>query len=331
MSLDHFSFAAPSYLWVLLAIPLLGLYTAIVRHRNSRFTVAFTNLDVLAAAIAKRHTPWLWRLPQILLALALVFSGVALAQPRVQLTASDRSAMIVLLVDVSESMQAVDIPPTRLQAAVGAMHEFVGELPANDKVGLVTFSDKVEVIDDPTTDHTDVNSGLDTLSPQGGTALGAGVEGATKLIVSSLDADGVPYKRGSFRPAAIVLESDGAQDRGMISPFAAAQLAKMAGIRIYGVALGKPDATITIGSGYTALTIPVPPDPGTVGLLARDTGGQAFTATTSGSLFSTYHKLGLSIGTYPHLTGISSWFDVAAAVLLIAGLLIARLRGAALP
>jgi Ca-activated chloride channel family protein len=333
LSLHHFSFGAPHDLFALLVVPLLFVYTAAVRRRRSRFSVAFTNLDVLADVSAKRHarSRWWLRLPLILFALALTTAAAALAQPRIQLTASDRSATIILLADVSQSMEAVDISPSRLDAAVAAMHQLVDELPASDKVGLVTFSDRVEVIAPPTPNHTAIDSGLDVLTPQGGTALGAGIEAAVKIVVSTLAASGVYHTAGEYLPAAIVLESDGAQDRGTISPFAAGELAKAAGVRIYGIALGKPYAYITEGTGYYVLKIPVPPDPGTVGLLARLSGGQAFSATTATSLDTIYRKLGLTIGRRPQLTAITSWFALAAAILLVSAVGAARARGGALP
>lgn len=237
----------------------------------------------------------------------------------------------MLLVDVSQSMEASDVLPTRLAAAQTAMRQFVGELPASDKVGLVTFSDKVDVLDVPTTDHAAVDSGIDVLAPQGGTALGNGVAAAVRLLVSTLSAAGVHHTAGTLLPAAIVLESDGAQNRGFFNAFSAGQLARAAGIPIYGVALGKPNGYVNDGTGYFALKIPVPPDPGTVGLLARMTGGAAFAATNAASLDATYRELGLSIGRRPQLTAITSWFEIAAAMLLAAGVGIARVRGAALP
>lgn len=331
MSLRHFSFGSPHALLALLVVPLLFVSVAVVRRRRARFTVAFTNLEMLADITATRHPRWWLRPPLVLIALALAMSATAFARPQLQLTASDRSATIVLLADVSQSMEAVDVRPSRLAAAVTAMNEFVSELPTNDRVGLMTFSDKVEVVVSPTTNHATVGSGLDVLSPQGGTALGAGIEAAVNIIVSTLDAAGVHHTPGQYLPAAIVLESDGAQNRGAVSPFAAAELAKAAGIRIYGVALGKRFGYIDEGSGYFALRIPVPPDPGTVGVLARVSAGEAFSATNAASLDKIYRNLGASIGRRPQLTGISSWFDVLAALLLVCGVGMARARGAALP
>ena len=252
-------------------------------------------------------------------------------RPHIELSAANRTAMVVLLVDVSGSMQAQDVKPNRLTAVVTAMHEFLNVIPAADKVGLVTFSDKVEVIAAPTTDHAAVSTDLDVLAPQGGTALGNGVDTAVNLIVSSLAASGIHRQPGQFLPGAIVLESDGAQTRGRVSPFQAAQLARATGVRIYGVALGKRHAFITQGSGYFELKIPVPPDPGTVGILVRTSGGVAYAARNATKLENVYRQIGLTIGTRPQRTDITSWFELAAAILLVLAVIAARLRGAPLP
>ncbi len=167
----------------------------------------------------------------------------------------------------------------------------------------------------PTTDRAAISAALDVLSPQAGTALGDGVAAAVKILVSNLAASGVYQNAGEFLPGAIVLESDGAQNRGTVTPFAAASVAKAAGVRIYGVALGTPLGTITQGAGLLKQTIPVPPDPGAVALLAHDSGGQAFAATDATSLNAIYRSLGLSIAHRKRDKDITSWFELAAAVL----------------
>ncbi len=331
MSTHHFGFGSPQYLLVLLVVPLFFAFLAIVRRRRVRYTVEFSNVAVVAAVVAKRRRRPPELLAWILLALALAAAAAALARPHVELSAANRTAMVVLLVDVSGSMQAQDVKPNRLTAVVTAMHEFLNVIPAADKVGLVTFSDKVEVIAAPTTDHPAVSTDLDVLAPQGGTALGNGVAAAVNLIVSSLAADGIHRRPGEFLPGAIVLESDGAQTRGRISPFQAAQLARATGVRIYGVALGNRHAFITQGSGYFELKIPVPPDPGTVGILVRTSGGVAYAARNATKLENVYRQIGLTIGTRPQRTDITSWFELAAAILLVLAVIAARLRGAPLP
>jgi Ca-activated chloride channel homolog len=331
LSLHHFSFAAPAYLVALILVPLLLVFAAVVRRRRATYTVAFTNLEMLAGVTAARRGRWRRYLPLALLALALAAAVLAVARPTVQSVASDRSATVVLLADVSGSMQATDVHPARIYAAVTAMHELVDRLPASDKVGLITFSDKVDVLHRPTVDHAAIHSSLDVLSPEGGTALGDGVEAAVKMVVSTLAASGVYHRFGQYLPAAVVLESDGAQDRGLVTPFSAAQFAKAAGVRIYGVALGTRHGYVTQGSGLLTRSIRVLPSPGTVALLARESGGLAFNATNAESLDTIYRNLGSSIGRRNAQTEITSWFELAAAVLLVAAIGAARARGAALP
>jgi Ca-activated chloride channel family protein len=331
VSFHHFSFSAPEYLFILVVVPAVVLYLALMRRRRARYTVEFTNMGVLARSAPRRRPPWARRLPMILLLLALIFAAAAIARPQVEVTSSNRSASIVLLVDVSDSMQAFDIVPSRLQAAILAMHDFVQVAPVDDKIGLVTFSDNVNILATPTTNHSLVDSQLSALTPQGGTALGDGVVGAVKQLVASLSAAGVRHDPGHFLPAAIVLESDGAQNRGTISPFEAAQIAKAAGVRIYGVALGKRTGVIREGQGYYQLKIPVPPDPNVVALLANDSGGKSYSATSAAQLDSIYRNLGTTIGRNPEKSEITSWFEIVAAILVVAGVGLARRRAPALP
>jgi Ca-activated chloride channel family protein len=203
---------------------------------------------------------------------------------------------VVLLVDVSGSMRASDIRPTRIQAVRNALRIFVARLPKRSKVAVIAFSSDAEVYATPTLDRKVVLAALGQLAPEAGTALGAGLAAAVTLAVGSLDQDGVQGKPGRYLPAAIVLASDGAQNRGSFSPLQAADLAKAAGIRVDGVALGTPQGKVTYGYGLYQQSIPVPPDPKTVQLIATVTGGESFVATDASRLDSVYRALGSSIG-----------------------------------
>jgi Ca-activated chloride channel homolog len=331
LSLTSFSLGSPENLVALLVVPLLLAVVFLVRRRRSKYTVAYTNLETLGSVVSVRDGEWRRYVPLTLFALALTLLAVALAEPSIRLKTGNRSSTVVLLVDVSGSMVASDLNPSRLAAAVLAMHGFIGALPKDDKLGLITFSDKVDVLANPTLDHGLVGAKLDVLSPQGGTALGNGVAAAVKLVASNLAAEGVQHVAGEDLPGAIVLESDGSQNHGAIGPFQAAQLAKQAGVRIYGIALGKRNGVILQGTGFTQLRIAVPPDPGVVAMLARETGGQAFNATNAQDLNSIYRKLDTTVGTIRKRRNIASWFDLAAAVLVLGGVAAARVWGAALP
>jgi Ca-activated chloride channel homolog len=331
LSFEHFGFSSPRNLIALLVLPLLFVFASVIRRRRSRYSVSFTNFDLLVGVATAQRARWQQRMPLVVIALALAACVAAFARPHVELTASNRGVTIVLLADVSGSMQATDVYPERIYAAIVAMRDFIAALPKGDRVGLVTFSDNAEVIDAPTTDYGAVESGLNVLSPEGGTALGTGIQTAVESEVSSLATIGVHHVPGRYLPAAIVLESDGAQDRGTVTPLAAAQLAKAAGIRIFGVALGTRHGYITAGAGVLKETYQVTPDPGTVALLARVSGGQAYDATNAPALDTIYRHLGLTIGTHRTRSDLSSWFELAAVILLLIGVGAARGRAAALP
>jgi Ca-activated chloride channel family protein len=324
------SFASPVFLAALVIVPLTLAYLLIQNRRRARYAIAFTNLDVLASVV-EQHRSWRRWVPVALLLLALATAATAVARPRAHLTVPEENATIVLVVDVSGSMRANDVKPSRLDAAVEAMQTFIAKLPKKVKVGLVAFSSTPEVLTQPTTDRQAISNGLSYLSPEAGTALGDGLLAGTKLAVHSLARAGVRHDQGHFLPAAIVLESDGAQNRGVATPIQAAQYAKQQGVRIYGIALGTPNGKVEFGFGLYQNSIPVPPDPGTVFAVSKISGGQGYTAATAHRVIDVYKTLGSSIGRKTELREITSWFAIAAAVLLIAAIGISRLWSAPLP
>ena len=203
---------------------------------------------------------------------------------------------VVLLVDVSGSMRANDIKPTRIDAVRKALRIFVSRLPKRSKVAVIAFSTDARIVATPTLNRNVIGAALGRLSPEAGTDLGDGLAMAVKLAVGSLGRDGVQRAPGHFLPAAIVLASDGAQNRGALSPRQAADLAKAAGVRVDGVALGTPQGKVFYSGGVFKESIPVPPDPKTVQLIASVTGGESFVATNTGRLDGVYRTLGSSIG-----------------------------------
>jgi Ca-activated chloride channel family protein len=324
------SFASPIFLVTLVIVPITLAYALIMYRRRARYPLAFTNMEVLSSVVETRRT-WKRWVPLVFLLLALTTAATAVARPQARMSTSDEHATIVLLVDVSGSMRATDVKPSRLDAAVGAMRTFLDQLPKKYKVGLVAFSSTAEVLQTPTDDHDPVFRGLGYLAPEAGTALGDGIVTATRLIVSSLAAVGVQHDQGKFLPAAIVLESDGAQNRGTISPIKAAQAAKIEGVRVYGVALGTPKGKVSFGFGLYESKVPVPPDPVTVAKVSQITGGKSFTAKNSDQILKIYKDLGSNLGRKTELREITSWFAIATAVLLVVAVGLSRLWAAPLP
>jgi Ca-activated chloride channel homolog len=318
------SFASPLFLIALLVVPATLVFGLLVDRRRSRYGYAFTNLELLAP-LTRRRFSWRHWLPLALLLLSLTTAATALARPRAHLPVAEQNATIVLLVDVSGSMRATDVKPTRVGAAVAAMTTFLNELPGRFRVGLVAFSDSAQVISAPTHDRRQLVAGLSVLGAEAGTALGDGLEAAIRLTEQSLKQDGVHHHPGRFVPAEIVLLSDGAQNDGTHSPLAAAGLARKDGIRVDGVALGTPGGAIEFGIGRYVDIVPVPPDPAIIRAIARTTGGEAFSARNAARLSTIYRSLGSSIGHQTELREITSWFAFAAGMLLIGAVWSARI------
>jgi Ca-activated chloride channel homolog len=327
---SQLSFVSPIFLFALLVVPATLTFLVLMSRRRTRYPVLFTNLDVLASVVGGRR-PWRTWLPVGLLLLALATAATAVAGPRVRLSVPEQNATIVLLVDVSGSMRANDVQPSRLDAAVDAMRTFMAKVPKGVNVGLVAFSSSPEVLSPPTTDREVIANGLGYLTPEAATALSAGLDTATQLVVRSLAAKGVHHDLGHFLPAAIILESDGSQNRGSITPLQAAQHAKAAGVRVYGVALGTPHGTVEYDYGPNRIPVPVPPDPGVVRAISRITGGKAYTARTADRLDQVYRDLGTSIGRKIEQREITSWLAAATAFFLLTAVGSSRIWSTPLP
>jgi Ca-activated chloride channel family protein len=315
------SFASPLVLLALLAVPAALGAAALVARRRSRSPVAFTNLAVLEAVAPAQRRPRRRLIPIALLVLALAFAAGAAAHPQARVPVRVDNATIVLLVDVSGSMSARDVEPTRLDAAIAAMRWFVRRLPKDYKVGLVQFSDSSTVLAAPTVDHERIAQTLDLLMPDSGTAIGAGLLTAVAVAKSSLARDGVIVASGHRLPAAIVLLSDGKQTQGVISPMSGALRAKRAGIPVDTVALGTSHGVL----GYGPFAKRVAPDAPLMRRIAKASGGSTATAHDSKQLTAFYQQVRGSFGTQMRTRDIASWFAAAAALLLAGAVGLGRL------
>jgi Ca-activated chloride channel homolog len=316
------SLGSPFVLVVLLAVP-AAIAGACLLSRRARGSIAFTNLAVLEAALGARRRPRRRLIPAALLLLALAAAATAAARPQARLPVRVDNATIVLLVDVSGSMSARDVEPTRLDAAISAMRGFVERLPTGIKVGLVQFSDDPEVLASPTADHARISATLGLLVPDSGTALGAGLATAIRLTRASLARDGVVAANGRNLPAAIILLSDGKQNQGRMQPLQAAALAHAAQIPVDTVALGTPRGVL----GYGPLAPRVAPAPRLMRRIARTTGGATAAAKDTKELTAFYRRIGTSIGHGTKTRDIGAWFAGAAALLLVAAAALGRSFG----
>jgi Ca-activated chloride channel family protein len=272
----------------------------------------FGNPDLLPNVV-DRSPGRLRYLPPLTLLVALVFMIVGVARPHATVSIPREEATIVLALDVSRSMKATDVEPTRLDAARVAAKTFLDEVPEKFRVGVVSFATRAAVGVAPTQDRALVTTSLDTLKPGEGTAIGDAV--ALSVRVGQPQAEGAQAP-----PRAIVLISDGAQDGGRIDPSEAAQQAKRLGIPVYTVLVGTPDGVVEeeLTGGYKRITR-VPPNPETLEQVAKESGGEFFAAPDAEGLSRVYEELGSRLGTRKEDREITDVFAALAAGLLLIG------------
>jgi len=227
VEMGSLTFASP-YLLAALVLPVLALVAYVwLERRPPRAAISFPNLAVLAS-VATRSS---WRRHVIagLLLGAVALLCVAVARPRVPLDTTSDRATVVLVVDVSYSMVATDVNPSRLEAARAAIRSFADHVPSRVKVGLVAFADDPVVVTPPTTNRALLKAGIASLAPGYGTAIGDALGRGVDLTRSSTGQGESPAPATSAKSTgAIVLLSDGTQTHGALSPDEGARLAQQA-------------------------------------------------------------------------------------------------------
>ena len=280
------SFIQPGRLWMMSVIPVLLLAYWLLMRRTSTRTRKF-GIDKLERVLPKQAS-WKRHIAVVAAVISLAALIVAWAQPRDQVDVPRERATIVLAIDVSRSMEAQDVSPNRLDAAKSAAQGFVDLLPNGFNVSLVAFAGTSSIIVPPTTDRGLVNRAIQNLQLAPSTAIGEG-------IYSSLDAMALappdPKKPNDPTPGAIVLLSDGYTNIGRPSAQAARD-SKKAGYPIYTIAYGTRDGYV-ISQGRRE---PVPVNPQELAAVARESGGQAYTAGSNTELSDVYKNIARSVG-----------------------------------
>jgi Ca-activated chloride channel family protein len=281
------SFLEPVRLWLLLLIPLLVLLYVLLQLRKSHYAVRFTNLALLDT-VAPRRVNWRQHVAVSLAMVTLGFGIVLFAQPSkvvtIQVPVQVRLP-VVLTMDVSLSMGATDVKPSRIASAQRTAKQFIDELPARFEAGLVTFSREADVVVPPTQDNERVKQAIDELTLDEYTATGEGIYSALDVIEQATD--GVRRRGGEDVPlGVIVLLGDGAQTVGR-SDLQAARDAGDMNVPIYTVSLGTEDATI-ISEGQE---IPVPAAVDELRQIAELSGGEAYVAESPEELLDAYRSL----------------------------------------
>jgi Ca-activated chloride channel homolog len=312
------------FLFLLAVLLVIGIYV-VQQFARRRRVLRFANMDVLERVAPSHRGRWR-HLPTILLATSLVLLTTAMAGPTSNVRIPLNRAVVMLVIDVSESMASTDVAPNRLAAAQEAGKQFADQLTPAINLGLVEFAANASLLVAPTTNRDAVKAGIDTLKPMPKTATGEGIFTALQAIatVGSVmgGGEGPP-------PARIVLESDGAENvpldpNAPQGAFTAARAAKDQGVQISTISFGTPYGTVE----YEGANIPVPVDDQTLRKICEITDGQAFHADSLESLKDVYTTLQHQIG-YETVKGDASaaWMLLGAVVMagaVLAGLLVNR-------
>jgi Ca-activated chloride channel family protein len=309
------SFANPYVLLALLALPLLAM-AYVGEQRRRRVAAQAFAVEKLHPSVAPRRPRWRHHVPVLIFALAMAVLVGAAAKPQRTIATPIERASIMLATDVSGSMTATDVAPNRLVAAKQAARKFLDKVPARVNVGVMAFNQTPTVLASPSTDRETARTAIARMKSSGGTAAGDAIATATTSLRTASAATATSKKRA---PAAIVLLSDGASTSGR-DPIAAAKAAGNAGIRVYTVALGTQNGTITApGRNGTMVTKQVPPDPATLGRIATASGGKTFTAETADGLSEVYQQLGSQLGHKAEKREITAAFAGGGLALLLLG------------
>ena len=348
------TFLAPLFLLALIVVPILiGLYV-LVQRRRSRYAVRFTNLDLLAN-IAPRRPAWRRHVPAAFYLGAVALLVMGMARPQLILPVPREDATVLLTIDVSGSMKATDVAPTRLDAAREAARSFIAQLPEGIRVGIVAFASQPVTLVQPTDDREALTEALDSLEPLDGTAMGdalmrtldiaeriqaddsTGAATPTPRATDSPDASTAPESSvapespdPSGDPGAIdqpsgeplvaaILLSDGANSVGIAEPLDAAERAAELGVPIYTIALGTSEGRVTVEDPFgNPVTLDVPPDTETLAQIAEVTGASAYDATTAADLSAVYEHLESRVGYVEEVQEITWGLAGAALILVVA-------------
>lgn len=302
------TFLSPWWLLLLPLVPVMLVAYVMLLRRGRRDAVRFTNLPALRA-VAPRHPAWRRHLLAGMFLGLLTVLSLGAAQPAATVKVPRERATIMVAVDVSLSMQATDVAPSRFEAAKASAKTFIESLPERFNVGVVSFAGAANVVASPSANRLDALNAIDNIGLDRRTAIGEAVFASITAIKTFDAGNGTDPP-----PAHIVLLSDGdnTYGRSVASAVAASQAAR---IPVSTIAFGTPYGTVTIEGETTTVDV----NKATLRALATQTDGHAYEAEDSAQLSEVYESIGTSLGWRPESRDITSWFTALAALLALAG------------
>jgi Ca-activated chloride channel family protein len=325
-------------LWILVLVPILVGAYVLAQRRRQKYALRYASLSLVKDALGKgpgirRH------IPAALFLAGLTVIIFALARPSATVILPSEEGTVILSMDVSGSMRATDIKPSRMEAVKEAARIFITKRPRNVRIGIVAFSGTAELIQPPTADNDQLMAAVNRLHPERYTAIGSGLQAALDAIFEKLDQnqnqattdtpppdpnnpltpapadqEAPPVPPGSYKSAVIVLMSDGQSNQGP-DPLDVADKAANLGVRVFTVGVGTKEGAII---GFEGFSFRVILDEATLKSIAGKTAGTYFKASSEGDLQKIYENLSTRLMVEREKTEITALFVAAAAALLLA-------------
>jgi Ca-activated chloride channel family protein len=314
-----FAFKSPWLLLFLLLVPVaIGLYLWLDRRRTDR-AGRWSSAHLMPNMQAGQPGGRRW-IPATLFAIALTLLLVGFARPEAKFTEAKDGATVVLMVDVSGSMAANDVKPTRLLAADTAIADFVKKVPSRYRIALITFSNHIAVRVPPTYERNSIVNALPKKTQLEGTALGEALSQAVRVAKKAVG----PSKPGApHPPATILLLSDGGQNAGSVTPSKAAADARKAAIPVstvsLGTASGKVEQKVPFGKKTVPLVTQVPVEPRTLKTVASVAGGHFYEAHSASELGQVYKDMGHHLVYAKKFREVTVIFSLVAFLTILAG------------
>jgi Ca-activated chloride channel family protein len=335
------AFLWPDFLWLLTLVPVFaGLYVLALR-RKKKLALRYASLSMVRDALgvgqrARSHVP------PLLFLTGLALMIVAMARPTAIVTLPTQHELIILAMDVSGSMRAVDVQPTRLAAAQEAARAFINDQPGNVKIGIVSFAGTASVVQAPTGNRDDLLAAIDRFQLQRATAIGSGLLVSLKVIFPDVEFDlrasnprvpahdtgrGMsldqsrpsareppkPVAPGSYPSAAIILLTDGQTNTGP-DPIEAAKMAADRGVRVYTVGIGTVEGEVI---GWEGWSMRVRLDEDALKAIAETTHGDYFYAGTAVDLKKVYQDLNSKLVFEKKDTEVTAFFAALGGLLVL--------------
>jgi Ca-activated chloride channel family protein len=340
------TFMWPEMLWLLFLVPVIVLAYVLLLRRKKKAALRYASLSTIRDAIGagqrlRRHVP------PVLFLVALALMLVAIARPAAIVTLPTQHETVILSMDVSGSMRATDVKPSRIAAAQEAARAFVAEQPKSTRIGVVSFAATASVVQSPTHSREDILAAIDRFQLQRGTAVGSGILVALKMIFPDAEfdlrsfnprreaaksapldaarpADNAAPKTvpaGSYASAAIILLTDGQTTVGP-DPIESARMAADRGVRVYTVGIGTTGGE-TIGAEGWSMRVRL--DEETLKTIANVTRAEYFYAGNATDLQTIYKSLNTKLFFEQRETEVAALFAAAAAVLALVSAMLSML------